>query len=436
MRAGRAGFAGLILAACCVPLPATPARAAATPLATLPSGAARLTAYDGYIVFSDRSAQGTWSLMAWHAGRFLSLPVPARTIPFDAEAGPGPDGRPTVVFSKCAREPLARAESPPHALVRPPLAADVEWQTASGCRIYELALAGGAPRLVANVRPGRGRFDATPAIWHRELAFARYGGSGPPQLLLAEGRRLTRLGGGPASCPTPSTIGGVPLCGHGERLVRAHVAGVSLSAGAAVYEWVAEVPGAFVGPSADPEIRIDPLRGARQSAPTKLLAMSVASAACGGASSGSANAAGGEALYVTSEFACEPAPERRTSRFELGPPVGRGRSIGTGAHVLALAVAWDRGTAYWIGLLPSPEAQCTTSHTCEREEAKRAAECPAQSVCDSARPLSEPFSCEPGEGVCTLMRTSGLAGPSATSAGARSRATPPRGASRPHAARH
>lgn len=429
MRAGRGVLVRWFAAGCCLaPAAASASAAPATPLAALPQVASRLTAFDGWVVFSERSGQGNWSLMAWHAGAIAALPVATRTIPFDAQAGPGPDGRPVVVFSKCTREPRTRGSDPESA-------AQVEWQTASGCRIYELSPAGGAPRLVTTIRPPRGAFDATPAISRGEIAFARYGRPGGPQLLLSDGHLARRLGGGPTSCPAPSTIPGAPLCGRGEHLARPRVAGISLSAGAAVYEWVAEVPGAFVGPSADPEIRIDPLRGGRQSGATKLLSLSFASGACGGSSSSSPNAAGGKALFVTSTFVCEPAPERLTSTFELAPPLGRARSSGTGGHRLALAVAWDRGTAYWIGLVPTPQAPCTENQTCERQEAERAAECPAQSVCDSARQLAEPFACEPAQGTCTLMRTSGLATASAASTGG-VRARRSRPGSRLAAARH
>src|SRR5262249_30692413 len=156
-------------------------------------------------------------------------------------------------------------------------------------------------------------------------------------------------------------------------------------------EWVTQVQRAFVGPLADPEIRIDPLREGRQTLSTKLVSMSFASGACGGASSASAAAVAGEALYLTTVFTCEPAPERLTSKFELSPPVGRTRVSGTSGHMLALALGWDRGTAYWIGSVPAKQAPCTANHTCEREEAERNAECPQQSVCDSAEQLTGQF---------------------------------------------
>jgi hypothetical protein len=417
----------LVLAGGCLAAQAAGAAGATTtPLVALPGVADRLTAYGGYAVFSERSQQGTWSLMAWHAGTIAPLRVPARSIPFDAEAGPGPAGTAAVVFSKCARDPNPRA-------AEPTVAADVEWQRASGCRIYELSLPGGTPRLVAKISPPRGSYDATPAVWRNEIAFARYGGSGGPQLLLSAAGRVTRLGGGPTSCPAPSTIPGAPLCARGERLIRNRVAGISLSAGAAVYEWVSEVPGAFVGPLAEPEIRIDPLRDGRQTIATKLLAMSFASGACGGASSDSAEAVGGEALFLTRSFACEPGPERLTSSFELSPPVGRARSWGTGAHVLALALAVDRGALYWIGLVPSPPA-CAGNRPCEAPQG-RPESCPAQSVCDSAQQLAGPFGCAPAEGACTLMRTTGLTLASSARTARRSRAGRLAGWS-PRTARH
>ena len=379
------------------PALATPSVVALTPL---PAAAQRLTAYGGYVVFSQRSGQDRWSLMAWHDGSVSPLPVPARAIPFDAEAGPGPAGTPVVVFSKCARDPRERPGPGPK---RP---ADVEWQTGFACRIYELSLQGGAPRRVAALRPPAGASDSTPAIWRGEIAFARYVRSGPPQLLLAgAGMPLRRLGGGPASCPAPSTVPEAPLCARRQRLGRRRIAGISLGPSAAAYEWVADVPGAVVGPLADPEIRVDPLRDRRQVAPTKLVAMAFASGACGAESSVSPNAAGARVLYLTTRFTCEPGPERLTSTFHLRLPGRPGTSSGTGGHRLALALASDRGTAYWIGDVPQPQPQ-----------AEGGAGCPQQSVCSSAAPLAEPAGCEAQEGTCTLMRTSGLA--VATAAGA------------------
>jgi len=401
------------------------AGAATASLGTLPATADRLTAYGGWVLFSERSARGDWSLMAWHAGSIVALPVPARSIPFDAEAGPGADGHAAAVFSKCVREPRVRGGEGQM------LAAAVEWQTASGCRIYELSLPGGTPRLLARIRPPRGSSDATPAIWRGEVAFARYGRAGPPQLLLSGTRNVRHLGGGPSSCPAPSTISEAPLCRRHERLLRSRVTGISLSAGAAVYEWVAEVPGSFVGPSADPEIRIDPLRSGAQSAPTKLLEMRFASGACGGSWSGSPNAVAGKALYLRTAYACEAGPERLTSSFEIAPPVGRVRSSGTGGHILALALAWDSGTAYWLGLVPSPPAACTGNPACQRERTA-GQPCPPQSVCETARPLPAQFGCEPAEGACTLMRTTGLAAASSVGAAGKRRGA----VSRPGAARH
>ena len=97
---------------------AAPAAVSARELAPLPYAAQALTAYDGYVVFSKSNASsGAWHLMVWHAGAISALAVPPRAVPFDADAGPGANGQPEVVFSVCAVEPRmlqGEASSGPH----------------------------------------------------------------------------------------------------------------------------------------------------------------------------------------------------------------------------------------------------------------------------------------------------------------------------------
>src|SRR5271157_2265594 len=98
----RGGLSGPVLLAVFSLLLSTPssdAALSAKPVAQLPNAALQLTAYGGYVVFSDLDAAGRWQLIAWHHGTTSTLAVPERSIPFDASAGPSANGRPTVVFS-------------------------------------------------------------------------------------------------------------------------------------------------------------------------------------------------------------------------------------------------------------------------------------------------------------------------------------------------
>lgn len=173
---------------------------AGTPLVQLPNAAQKLTAYDGYVVFSEYDAAAqVWHLMVWHAGSIRALPVPARDMPFDANAGPAANGRPTIVYSRCAQGPsLPTAnELQSSEYVREPV-----WTDARGCGIYELALPGGLPKLVKGIYKSSAS-DSTPAIWEGDIAFALLtAGSRDAKVYLwhHSTRRLTALGAGPGPC--------------------------------------------------------------------------------------------------------------------------------------------------------------------------------------------------------------------------------------------
>jgi hypothetical protein len=165
---------------------------AGTPLAALPNAAQKLTAYDGYVVFSQLDSKDQWSLMVWHAGSIKPLPVPARSIPFDAEAGSMANGRPAVVFSKCTADPPFVHHLPEDEDPTP------EWSKAVGCRIYELPLPAGTPKLITNIHTP-GASDSTPAIWRGDIAFAsRNDGSRSPsrKFLRSEARSPVFVGVG------------------------------------------------------------------------------------------------------------------------------------------------------------------------------------------------------------------------------------------------
>src|SRR3954454_1833359 len=94
-----------------------------------------VSAYAGRLVWSqyDASIAG-FRLLEAHAspaGRVTTqLPVPPRSVPFDADVGPAADGVPTVVYSRCATEPRLGADGLPI------------WATGRGCDVYRLALGG------------------------------------------------------------------------------------------------------------------------------------------------------------------------------------------------------------------------------------------------------------------------------------------------------
>ena len=159
---------------------APPARAIDVPVRKLP-GAAGLTAYGGWVVWSARDATtGRWSLWRWHEGRTRALPAGTQPLPFDADAGPDRRGRPVVVFSRCTAVPAPAAG---------------QRELASGCDLWSLRLGGGRPRRLPGVST-RAASETRPAIWRDGLAFQRRSpGAAAGELWLRRPgtRRLRRL---------------------------------------------------------------------------------------------------------------------------------------------------------------------------------------------------------------------------------------------------
>ncbi len=371
---------------------ASGAVAASTPLAQLPNAAQKLTAYDGYVVFSQyEAATQDWHLMVWHAGSIRPLPVPARDMPFDVDAGSAANGQPALVYSRCAQDPpLPTAnELQSSEYLREPV-----WTDARGCRIYELALPNGSPKLVKGIyKPGAS--DSTPAIWDGDIAFARLTpGSRDAKVYLwhRSTHRLTALGAGPGPCK--ARFFEQQCEAHPRTPPSARVGGMSLDGSLLSYEWVVENSGPGFGEGADPEIRVDPLRAGRQSAPGLVLATSFASGTCGYAESRSPSVVGSSLLYDTNGGDCEGRPEDILSSFtsySVKTHTWRGARFDPG---LVTAIAEDHGTTYWIRhdlKVFGPNDECS----------------PGLSAC-SGFAFEEAQDCNPTHGTCTLMQTNDL----------------------------
>ncbi len=344
---------------------AGPGRAAAaqaisaTALLPLENAAPKLTAFGGYVVFSRREVTGLWRLLAWHDGTVTPLKVPERVVPFDAEAGPSRGGAPTVVFSKCRRDPKLSDD----------------WGKATGCHVYELVLPGGTPKLIRGIYRAEAS-DTTPAIWQGLLAFARLRtGMRAPTLYVWDRarRQLSRVGAGPAHC-----LGPHEPCNTGPKVL-AWVKEMSLGAGLLAFQWA--LPEAIPDFTADfQQIRADPLRGARQDGPTKVVAASVIGGACNGAEAGSPDVFGGRVLFISHRSICDGLPvESFIDSFDLAT-----RSYSrVMASPLAGAVAEDGARTYWIRLAEGPNVHSEDSYA---------------------------ESCEPALSSCTLMSSEKLAG--------------------------
>jgi hypothetical protein len=372
---------------------ATTSRAAvvrSVALHQLPDVAHKLSAYRGYVVFSQLTAVDEWHLILWHAGSTTTLPVGRRQLPFDAEVGPAADGRPALVYSECAKDP-ASTESEQREYAPP------NWSESAGCRIYQLGLPHGRPVLVKGIY-SPGASDSTPAIWNGDIAFARHRpGSTTASIYLWHhtDRHVVRLGGGPASCPANSDIQGMPLCEKPVPGLFSWVDGMSLGSAGLAYEWVLQIPRKGAGPFAEPELRLDPLRSGRQSGSGRLISTGFVSGTCGGVEGVSPSEVGNNVLYALTFGDCATGEEELFSRFasysgetltsRTAAPLDRG---------LVVAVAQDHGTTYWIKDV--------------LREDRGPEECnPGTSACGGGV-FFRHADCDPYHGSCTLMRTDGL----------------------------
>ena len=339
-----------------------PAAVATRELAPLPYAAQTLTAYDGYVVFSQSNASGgAWHLMVWHAGAISALPVPRRTVPFDADAGPGANGQPEVVFSACAVEPRmlqGQASSGPEDMGGT-FGTVLDWSTASGCHIDELGLRGGASARVTQIS-AHGASDTTPTIWRGAIAFARllqhpHTPPVPEIMLWRSGSPLRRLAGGPRPCRRAGPCVAEPA----NAPVGAFVASMDLGPHALAVDWYFEGSNVMEGIGPQWRLLADRLSGGR--------AADVADGFVGGACTSynplSPNESGSSVVvYAQDQNECEYKPgssQFEKSAFEPGDIAPTG-----GGYIAALAK--DGTTSYWLRVEPTnPTVQDDYAPVCE-----------------------------------------------------------------------
>lgn len=148
-----------------------------------------LSAYGGRLVWStyDPSTR-TFSLTTRAGGETATLPVAPRPVPFDADLGPGVDGTPVVVYSRCQREPDYELNN------------DRVFDYTSGghCDVYRYDFATQRESPVRSVNR-RSSSETVPTIYGRRIAFARTSrpsrgrSDGVARLLLNDGVRTREL---------------------------------------------------------------------------------------------------------------------------------------------------------------------------------------------------------------------------------------------------
>ncbi|MDX6688546.1 MAG: hypothetical protein QOG15_3 [Solirubrobacteraceae bacterium] len=311
----------------------TPAQAADTVLAPA-ADTAGITAYGGHVVLSRRDAStNRWALVRWHAGVFDVLPVPERSVPFDADAGPDATGDPVVVYSRCAQDPPNLSGSPGGTDFGAGPAPD--WQTARGCDVYELSLSGTPTEHKLTAASSASRSETTPSIWRGGLAFARHadGGSVAKLLYLPKGSAKPRSLG----------AGSVQACERDCGALRNHAGIDQLDIGPsrAAYLWRMS-GGAVSGTGIGWELRAASLTGGRST----LLSSGQISGACGFhlPSGPTATTPDGLVSYVDAGSDCGPTT---TSFATIDPRTGALGSAATPGG-RAVAAVRDGDTIFWL----------------------------------------------------------------------------------------
>ena len=172
------------------------APAAAQSVATL-DRSTPIAAYGGRLVWSSFDpATQTYGLVTRAGGVTSAVPVARRSVPFDADLGPGPTGSVVAVYSRCTTEVTASGSFGPSL-----------YGKGRGCDLYSFDFGSGQETKLASANaPDASEF--WPTIWRGTLAFARtyddkrdfpYIYTRP----LSGGGRSTRQPGGPRSgCAT------------------------------------------------------------------------------------------------------------------------------------------------------------------------------------------------------------------------------------------
>lgn len=255
-------------------LSAASAGAAPQPLTTVSSDSA-LSAAGGWVAWSEQS-EGGWQLVAWHEGQKQTLPVAARSVPFDVDLGTDAAGNTVATYSRCSSEPKSRDGN-----------GIPDWSRAKGCRLYQLDLASGAEQRLRV--PGKGS-DSTPSRSGTRLAFARASSGLTKLYLYSGGKSLKQLPGGVLRGACPYTTG----CKKGS--VRSAVQQLDLSGTQAAYLWRVQGPGVS-GTGAGWQIYTVNAKGKR-----RLLGNGLLSGTCGPNFITSPAVVAGQAWYSNMEF--------------------------------------------------------------------------------------------------------------------------------------
>lgn len=123
----------------------------------------RVSTYADTVVTSVFDQATNSYRLAVRSGTGLTpLPVAPRSVPFDVDVGPGEDGRPVAVYSRCAQEPVQPS----------PTTALPEWPTGLGCDVVRFDFATGRESKLEGASTDESS-EYLPSMWEDEVAFAR-----------------------------------------------------------------------------------------------------------------------------------------------------------------------------------------------------------------------------------------------------------------------
>lgn len=183
----------LVLGALVVVLPfwtASPAHSTpSTGRVALAEDVSGIRAWNGIAVLSvSETAGGPHRLAVVRDSHTLEfLPVPARTVPFDADIGPDAQGAPVIVYSRCRHEP------------------DTRGRGRRDCDLYRYDLARETERRISSTDSDAAS-EFNPSIWRDNVAWVRTGDEGAGDRPVVYARSL---GSGAARS---RRIPGLPVC--------------------------------------------------------------------------------------------------------------------------------------------------------------------------------------------------------------------------------
>jgi len=122
-----------------------------------------LTAYGNHVAWSGPARGDRWRLFTLVGTQAVALPIASEPVTFDADLGPGRDGRPALVFSRCRTYPAGSGASNYGPWYRR--------QSADDCDVYLYDFEHRRARAIPGAAT-RDRSEYLPSIWRNRLVFA------------------------------------------------------------------------------------------------------------------------------------------------------------------------------------------------------------------------------------------------------------------------